>query len=86
MLSGEGNKNRKKKKTTTTIGLISKKATLYVQHTFFSTFLCRCFARLLRETSRKFLVTRFHGGNVGRVLVHFFFFTVAPFHPGGQGG
>ena len=78
MLSGEGNENRKKKKTTTTIGLIS--------NTLFSTFLCRCFARLLRETSRKFLVTRSHGGNVGRVLVHFFFSTVAPFHPGGQGG
>ena len=31
MLSGEGNENGKKK----TIGLISKKATLHVQHTFF---------------------------------------------------
>ena len=31
MLSGEGNKNGEKK----TIGLISKKATLHVQHTFF---------------------------------------------------
>ena len=30
MLSGEGNKNGEK-----TIGLISKKATLHVQHTFF---------------------------------------------------
>ena len=39
-------------------GLISKKATLHVQHTFFSTFLCRCFARLQRETSRNFSVTR----------------------------
>ena len=26
---------------------------------FFCTFLCRCFARLQRETSRNFLVTRF---------------------------
>ena len=34
MLSGEGNENGKKT-TTTTIGLISKKATLHVQHTFF---------------------------------------------------
>ena len=43
MLSGEGNKNGEK-----TIGLISKKATLHVQHTFFFffTFICRCFARL----------------------------------------
>ena len=34
MLSGEGNENGKKK-TTTKIGLISKKETLHVQHTFF---------------------------------------------------
>ena len=56
MLSGEGNENVAK----TSIGLISKKTTLHVQHTF-CTFLCRCFARLrLRgETSRNFLVTRF---------------------------
>ena len=32
MLSGEGNENGEKKKTT--IGLITKKATLHVQHTF----------------------------------------------------
>ena len=38
MLSGKGNENGEK-----TIGLISKKATLHVQHTFFCTFLCRCF-------------------------------------------
>ena len=64
MLSGEGNENDKK---TTTIGLISKKATLHVQHTFFVNF---------------FAVLHFYGGNVGRVLVHPFF-TVAHFHPGG---
>ena len=34
MLSGEGNKKGEKK----TIGLISKKATLHVQHTFFVLF------------------------------------------------
>ena len=34
MLSGEVNENGKKKTTTTTIGLIIKKATLHVQHTF----------------------------------------------------
>ena len=50
----EGNDNGEN----TTIGLIGKKATLQVQHTF-CTFLCRCFARLQRETSRNFLVTRF---------------------------
>ena len=40
MLSGEGIENGEK----TTIGLISKK-TLHVQHNFFCTFLCCCFAR-----------------------------------------
>ena len=43
----------------TTIGLISKKATLHVQHTFFSTFLFRCFAKLQLKTPRNFLVTCF---------------------------
>ena len=46
-------------KEKTTICLISKKTTLHVQHTFFCTFLCRCFARLQRETFRNFLATRF---------------------------
>ena len=76
MLGGEGNAGERWK---TTIGLISKKGTLQVQHTFFCTFLCRCFARLQRETSRNFLVTRFMDWNVVRFLVHFFF-TVAHFH------
>ena len=53
MLSGEGKENYEN-----TIGLIGKKATLHVQHTF-CTFLCLCFARLQRETSRNFPVTRF---------------------------
>ena len=51
MLGGKSNEKGKK----TTIGLISKKATLHVQHTF-CTFLWRCFARLHGETSRNFLV------------------------------
>ena len=55
MLSGEGKENGEK----TTTGLISKKAVLHVQHTFFCTFLCRCFARLRHETSRNFSVTQF---------------------------
>ena len=50
MLSGEGNENGEK---------TTKKKLLDVQHTFFCTFLCRCFTRLQRETSRNFLVTRF---------------------------
>ena len=50
MLSGKGNKNGKK----TTIGLISKKATLHVQHTFivhfFAIVLHDCYVKL-SETS-----------------------------------
>ena len=53
MLSGEGKENYEN-----TIGLIGKKATFHVQHTF-CTFLCLCFARLQRETSRNFPVARF---------------------------
>ena len=53
MPSGERKENYEN-----TIGLIGKKATLHVQHTF-CTFLCLCFARLQRETSRNFPVTRF---------------------------
>ena len=56
MLSGKGNENGEK----TTIyrcRVISKKATLDAQHTFFN--LCHCFVRLQRETSRNFLVTCF---------------------------
>ena len=55
MLSGEDNENGEK----TTVGLISKKTALHVQHTFFCTFLCLCFERPQRETSKNFLVTRF---------------------------
>ena len=70
MLSGEGNENGEK----TTIGLISKKKNNFARAAhFFCTFLCRCFARLQRETSRNFLVTRFFGENVVRALVHLFF-------------
>ena len=49
---------------------------------FFCTFLCRCFVRLQRETSRNVLVTRFMeemSHKTARSLVHFFF-TVAHFH------
>ena len=63
----------------TTIGLISKKSNFARAAHFFCTFLCRCFARLQRETSRNFLVTRFMDWNVVRFLVHFFF-TAAHFH------
>ena len=66
MLSGLGNENDEK----TTRGLISKIATLHVQHTFFCTFFCRCFERLQRETSKNCLT--FYGGNVARVREFFF--------------
>ena len=57
--------------------VISKKATFRVQHTF-CTFLCRCFARLQRETSRNFLVTRFM--EEMSYVLSFNFFTTAHFH------
>ena len=50
MLSGEGNGGERWNRT---IGLISKKE-LCTCSTIFCTFLCRCFARLQRETSRNF--------------------------------
>ena len=76
MLSGEGNAGEWWK---TTIGLISKKATLHVQHTFFVHF----FAVVLHDYNvwnfQKLLSYTFYEGNVVRVLVHFFF-TAAYFH------
>ena len=70
MLRGDGNENGEK----TTIGLISKKVTLNVQHTFFCSFLCRCFARLQLDTFRNLLVTRFT-----EEMSYVFFVTVAHF-------
>ena len=69
MLSGEGNENGEK----TTICLISKKATLQVQHSFFCTFLYRYLARLQRETSRNFLATPFM-----KEMSYVFLFTFFP--------
>ena len=76
MASGEGNAGERWK---TTIGLISKKATLHEQHNFFCTFLCRCFARLQCETSRNFFVTCFLE-KMSSVFSFIFFFTAAHFH------
>ena len=78
MLSGEGNENGEK----TTIyrcRVISKKATLDAQHTFFN--LCHCFVRLQRETSRNFLVTCFME-KMSYMFLFSFFFTAAHFHLG----
>ena len=56
MLSDEGNGNGEK----TTIGLINKKQLCTCSTLFFVHFFAvNCFARLQRETSRNFLVTRF---------------------------
>ena len=76
MLSGEGNAGEWWK---TTIGLISKKSNFARAAHFFCTFLCRCFARLQRETSRNFLVTRFME-EMSYVFSFTFFFTAAHFH------
>ena len=72
MLSGKGNAVERGK---TAIGLISKKATLHVQHTCFCTFICFCFARLQLETSGNFLVTRFM-----EEMSYVFTLTAAHFH------
>ena len=65
MLNGDGSENCKK-----SIGLISRKKTLTVQHTFLYTYL-PLFARLQLITSRNFLVTY--------VSLFTFFFTAAHF-------
>ena len=57
MLSGEGIQRRKTVKNNK-VGPISKSNFARATH-LLCTFLCRCFARLQRETSRNFLVTRF---------------------------
>ena len=41
------------------MSLVSRKATLHVQHTFFCTFLCRCFARPTTRNFQKLLSYRF---------------------------
>ena len=63
----------------TTIGLISKKSNFARAAHFFFTFLCRCFARLQRETSTNFLVTRFME-ELSYVFSFIFFFAAAHFH------
>ena len=73
MLSGERNAGERWK---TTIGLISKKATLHVQHTF----LYISLPLFCTTTTWNFKKLRHvFGGNVVRVLVYLFF-TAAHFH------
>ena len=58
----------------TTIGLISKKTTLHVQHNFFVHFsLCRFFCATTTWNFQKLPSYTFNEGNVVRVLVHYFF-------------
>ena len=68
MLSGEGNAGERWK---TTIGVISRKATLHVQHTFLYIFL-PLFCKITTWNFQKLLCYTFFGGNFVRVLVHFF--------------
>ena len=79
MLSGDGNENDIKKKTR--ISPNWQKSNFARGANFFCTFLCLCFVRLQRGTSRNFLVTRFM---VTRFMVTRFLFFVAHFHPGGR--
>ena len=69
MLTGKVNENIKKNNNNRSN---QQKSNLARAVRLFCTFLCRCFARPQHETSRNFLVYTFYGGNVGRVLVHFF--------------
>ena len=66
MLSGEGKENGEK----TTIGLISKKETLHVQHTSFVHF----FAVVLHDYNVKLPSYTFYGGNVVRRSLLTFFY------------
>ena len=66
MLSAEGNENGEKNNNSAAL--------------FFCTFLCRCFARLQRETSINFLVTRFMA-EICRRCSCLLFFTVDRSHP-----
>ena len=68
MLSGEGNAGERWK---TTIGLISRKATLHVQHTFLYISLL-LFYTTATWNFQNLLSYTFYGGNVTRFLVHFF--------------
>ena len=60
MLNGDGNENGKKKKST---GLISKTKTSKCSKLLCS-FLCRCFARLKRETTRHVLWKKCRGSQL----------------------
>ena len=76
MLSGEGNAGEWWK---TTIGLISKKSNFARAAHFFLYISLPLFFTTTTWNFQKLLSYTFYGGNVVRVLVHFFF-TAAHFH------
>ena len=76
MLSGEGNAAERGK---TTIGLIAKKKQLCTCSTLFLYISLPLFCTTTTWNFQKLLSYTFYGGNVVRVLVHFFF-TAAHFH------
>ena len=69
MLSGEGNA---REQWITTTCLISKKAILQMQHTFWYISL-PLFCTTTTWNFQKLLSWTFYGGNVIRILIHFFF-------------
>ena len=69
MLSGEGNARERWK---TTIGVISRKATLHVQRTSFVHFCAVVLQDLTTWNFQKLLCYTFFGGDFVPVLVHFF--------------
>ena len=71
MLNGEGKAGERWK---TTIGLISKKSNFARAAHFFCSFLCRCFARLQRETSKNVFMEE-----ISYVFSFSSFFTAAHF-------
>ena len=67
MLSGDGHENVQNK----TVGLISKKTALHLQHNFFLHF----FAVVLHQFNMKLPSYTFYGGEVVCVPVHYCSFT-----------
>ena len=65
-------RRRQRKQQKKTIGLINPQKKFCTCSTLFCTFLCRCFARRQRETSRNFLLTRFMREMLYVVLFSFF--------------
>ena len=76
MLSGEGNAGERWK---TTIGLISKKKQLCTCSRLFLYISLPLFCTTTTWNFQKLLTCTFYGGNVVRVLVHFFFFNCRSF-------